>query len=72
MFPSELYILKAIKADKRWPELAAADHDVSGQYLKLLVDSCLKRGLIRRRWNGGYRLTKDSLARVNGITAADA
>lgn len=72
MFPSELNILKAIKADNRWPEFVDTAHDIPGQYLNLLVKSCVHRGLIRRQWNGSYRLTKTALHRLEAASGAEA
>ncbi|MFA5309368.1 MAG: hypothetical protein WC370_07805 [Dehalococcoidales bacterium] len=57
MLPNEAYILKRINTDRKWPDELAGAYDIPGIYIGYLIDSYIKRGLIKRNWSGGYMLS---------------
>ena len=57
MLPAENNILKKISRDGNWPRDFSHRHDIPGQYINYLIDSLIHRGIVRRSWAGGYRLT---------------
>lgn len=59
MLLSESVVLRAVDRDQHWPEWVVGARDVPGAYLHLVVQSLRRRGLVRRTWRGGYRLTKN-------------
>jgi hypothetical protein len=57
MLPAEVNILRKIDTDKSWPRKLEFLYDVPGEYMGYMVDSFIKRGMVKRGWTGNYRLT---------------
>ncbi len=63
----ELNILESIARDRYWPEWIAGARDIPGVYIGLMVRSLQRRGLVKRAWRGGYRLTEAGRERLLAV-----
>lgn len=57
MLPTEVNILKRIHLDGKWPFALEQTYDIPGVYISYLINSFVKRGLIKGKWSSGFRLT---------------
>lgn len=57
MLPGEIHILRKIDSDKAWPRKLEVVYDIPGEYIRYMINSFIRRGMVKRDWTGNYRLT---------------
>jgi predicted transcriptional regulator len=58
LLPTEEQLLDSVGQESGFIEHISRFLDIRGEYFGFIMKSLLKRGLIRKRWTGRYKLTE--------------